>query len=277
MRLTRFIDDRGHTHFGSDQGDGSAERLTDSPLLATPEPTGDIRPIARRLAPIDPPNILCIGLNYAAHAAEGGVELPTHPCLFMKPTTTLNHPDAPVLIPRSTHGPELDYEAELAVVIGKTARDVPEEQALDYILGYTCGNDISARWWQKQGGGGQFVRGKGFDTFCPLGPVIVTQASPNQPNSPDAITDPQNLRIRSILNGTVMQDDSTAGMIFPVAELIARISRDTTLLPGTVILTGTPSGVGQARNPPVFLKPGDRITIDIEHLGQLTNPVAQAR
>jgi len=276
MRITRFIDDRGDTLFGLDRGDGTADRLRRSPLLSPIEPTGQVHAIAHRLAPLEPINILCIGLNYAAHAAEHGAAPPEHPCLFMKPTTTLNHPGDPIVLPASSRGPEVDYEAELAVVIGKTARDVREQDALDHVLGYTCANDVSARWWQKHGGGGQYVRGKGFDTFCPLGPVIVPQVGRGDGNTADGIADPQALAIRSLLNDRVMQDDTTASMIFPVSELIARLSRDTTLLPGTVILTGTPSGVGQAHDPPVFLKAGDHIRIEIEHLGALPNPVKAA-
>jgi len=161
----------------------------------------------------------------------------------------------------------VDYEAELAVVIGRTARNVPQQEALDYVLGYTCANDVSARRWQKRGGGGQWVKGKSFDSFCPLGPVIVTS---------DEIGDPQALGLRSILNGSVMQDGNTSDMIFPVARLIHLLSQDTTLLPGTVILTGTPSGVGFTRTPPVFLAPGDEIVVEIENIGRLLNPVVQA-
>ncbi len=151
------------------------------------------------------------------------------------------------------------------MVLGKTARDVPEARALEHVLGYTAANDVSARWWQKSGGGGQFVRGKGFDTFCPLGPVLVTA---------DEIPNPQALGIKTILNGQVMQDHTTADMIFTVAQLISFISQDTTLLPGTVILTGTPQGVGMARKPPVFLKPGEEVVIEVEKIGRLVNPVS---
>ena len=164
------------------------------------------------------------------------------------------------------HGPEVDYEAELAVVIGKTARNVSEEDALEYVFGYTCANDVSARRWQKHGGGGQWVKGKSFDSFCPLGPVLVTA---------DEIPDPQTLKVESILNGKVMQDGHTSDMIFPVARLIQLLSQDTTLLPGTLILTGTPAGVGFARKPPVFLADGDRIEVRISGIGVLSNSVVQ--
>ncbi|MCB1775707.1 MAG: fumarylacetoacetate hydrolase family protein, partial [Gammaproteobacteria bacterium] len=181
---------------------------------------------------------------------------------------TVIGPGETIRIPAACeHGPEVDFEAELAVVIGKEARNVGVDEALRYVLGYTCANDVSARRWQKHGGGGQWVRGKSFDTFCPLGPVIVTA---------DEIPDPQRLAIRSELNGEVMQSSTTADMIFSVAELVAFLSRDTTLAPGTVILTGTPEGVGFARKPPVFLDDGDTITISVGAIGTLSNPVRMA-
>jgi 2-keto-4-pentenoate hydratase/2-oxohepta-3-ene-1,7-dioic acid hydratase in catechol pathway len=158
----------------------------------------------------------------------------------------------------------VDYECELAVVIGRAARNVSRGEALDYVLGYTCANDVSARDWQKAGGGGQWCRGKTFDTFCPLGPVLVT---------PDTIRDPNALAIRTRLNGQIVQDCNTSDMIFDVPTLIAFLSGSTTLFPGTVILTGTPHGVGMARNPPVWLQDGDTVTVEIEGIGALTNPV----
>ncbi len=272
MHLTRFLDPNGVPHFGIDLGDGTANRLSGSPLDGPIKPTGEICAITKRLAPIAPANIYCIGLNYTAHAAESGHAVPEHPCVFMKPTTSLCHPGDPIRIPASSHGPEVDYEAELAIVIGTIARDVDERDAMSHVLGFTCANDVSARWWQKHGGGGQFVRGKSFDTFCPLGPVIVTVG-----DAEDEVADPGDLRVRSMLNGNVMQDDTTANMMFSVPELISRLSRDTTLLPGTVILTGTPEGVGYARKPPVFLTPGDEITVTIDGIGSLSNPVLMAK
>jgi len=161
----------------------------------------------------------------------------------------------------------VDYEAELAVVIGKPAKDVDEAGALDVVLGYCCANDVSARWWQKKGSGGQFCRGKSFDTFCPLGPELI-------PGS--RVSDPGSLGVRCRVNGEKMQEGNTGEMIFPVTRLIAELSSGTTLLPGTVILTGTPSGVGFARTPPVFLQDGDRVEIEIDQLGTLSNPVRWA-
>ena len=166
--------------------------------------------------------------------------------------------------PSCMEPPEVDYEVELAVVIGKTAKDVTAAEALGYVLGYTVANDVSARRWQGARGSGQWVRGKSFDTFCPLGPELVTA---------DELVDPQNLRLTCVLNGQVMQDANTSDMIFPVTELISFLSTGTTLLPGTVILTGTPSGVGYTRKPPVFLMPGDTVDMTVEGIGTLSNPV----
>lgn len=264
MRLVRIETADGAVRTGLEREDGGIvaadngtpwEQLDDSEVLE----------VSRILAPVAPVNIFAIGLNYRRHAEETGAKLPEHPVVFMKPTTAASHPGAPIRIPAcATHGPEVDYEGELAVVIGHEARDVAVEDALDHVLGFTCANDVSARRWQKQGGGGQFVRGKGFDTFCPLGPRIVTL---------DEIGDPQDLTIRTFLNGEMMQDSNTADMIYPVARLISFLSQDTTLMPGTVILTGTPEGVGFARDPQVFLSPGDEVVVEIEKIGRLTNPV----
>jgi len=167
-------------------------------------------------------------------------------------------------LPTHLKSDQVDYEAELAVIIGKRCKNVSKANALDRVLGYTCANDVSARDWQKQYGGSQWCRGKTFDTFAPLGPCLVTR---------DEIPNPNDLRLRTILNGAVMQDCNTSDMIFDVPTLIEFLSGSTTLLPGTVILTGTPHGVGMARRPPVWLKPGDSVTIEIEGIGQLTNPV----
>lgn len=264
MRIIRFIDDNGNTLHGKDLGGGSVDLLARSPFAGPLETTGRVVRIGRLLAPIEPVNLLCIGKNYLEHAAEMGSDAPPRPIVFMKPTSALNHPAGPIRLPACSHGPEVDYEGELAVVIGKPGRDIPEADALDHVLGYTCANDVSARWWQKKGSGGQWVRGKGFDSFCPLGPALVTA---------DEVPDPQVLTLTTTVNGEVMQQGHTKDMIFPVAELIAFLSQDTTLLSGTVILTGTPAGVGAGRTPPVFLKPGDEVTIEIEKIGQLTNPV----
>jgi 2-keto-4-pentenoate hydratase/2-oxohepta-3-ene-1,7-dioic acid hydratase in catechol pathway len=217
--------------------------------------------VARLLAPVAPPNIFAIGMNYREHARETGREVPGQPVVFMKAVTSLNHPDSPIVLPAVSS--KVDYEAELAVVIGRQAKNVSQERALDYVLGYTCANDVSERYWQRLLG--QWVRGKSFDTFCPLGPWIETEIA-----TPDA------LRVSCRLNGLTMQDSTTADMIFSVSALISFLSQDLTLLPGTVILTGTPPGVGEARNPPVFLKGGDRVTVAVEGIGELSNPVLPA-
>lgn len=267
MKIARFLDTQGRIRFGIPLDPQGAEPLKGK-LYAGLEPTGERIRVSKWLAPVAPVNIFCIGLNYRAHADETGAPPPEHPVIFMKPTTSLAHPGDPILIPASCHqGPEVDFEAELGVVIGRTAKDVPSTSALEYVLGYCCANDISARRWQKHGGGGQWVRGKGFDSFCPLGPVLVTA---------EEIPDPQRLAIRCDLNDRQMQQGSTGDMIFPVAELISRLSRDTTLLPGTLILTGTPAGVGFTRQPPVFLAPGDRVRVSIEGIGTLENQVVAA-
>ncbi len=267
MRIIRFVDNQGKIRFGRVQDQQRAE-LLEGDLWDGLTACGEVVDIARLLAPVEPVNIFCIGLNYREHAAETGIELPENPVIFMKPTSTLCNPGDDILLPAcSRHGPEVDYEAELAVVIGRSARNVSEEEALQYVLGYTCANDVSARKWQMHGGGGQWVKGKGFDTFCPLGPLLVTA---------DEMPDPQNLSVRTILNGEVMQDGNTRDMIFPVARLISLLSQDTTLLPGTVILTGTPSGVGFARDPQVYLSENDSVRIEIEGIGSLENGVSMA-
>jgi 2-keto-4-pentenoate hydratase/2-oxohepta-3-ene-1,7-dioic acid hydratase in catechol pathway len=225
-----------------------------------------IRP-TKLLSPILPTNIVCIGLNYTQHAKETNLPIPTTPIVFMKTLNSLQDPFEPIIIPRSCISPpQVDYEAELAVVIGKTCKNVTVEEALDYVLGYTCANDVSARIWQSTTT--QWCYGKSFDTFCPLGPVLV---------SPKLIPNPNNLKISATLNGTVMQKSNTSDMIFNVKQLISFLSQGTTLLPGTVILTGTPEGVGFTRKPPIFLARNDTITIEIESIGKLTNPVVEEK
>ncbi len=213
------------------------------------------------MLPIDrPQKIICIGLNYRDHAEEQGVALPERPLLFAKWPNALIGPGEPIVIPPITQ--QVDYEAELGVVIGRRLRGVSVENALEAVAGYVCVNDVSAR--DLQFSDKQWVRGKSLDTFCPVGPRLVAASE---------VPDPQALSIRAILNGRVMQDSSTANMVFSVAELIAFISQAITLEPGDLIATGTPAGVGVFRDPPVLLKPGDEITIEIEGLGALTNPV----
>jgi 2-keto-4-pentenoate hydratase/2-oxohepta-3-ene-1,7-dioic acid hydratase in catechol pathway len=212
-------------------------------------------PIAR------PGKIIAIGLNYEDHAAETGAEIPEKPVVFAKYPNTIVGPGAPIRIPPITE--QVDYEAELAVVIGSRAKNVPESEALDYVFGYTNANDVSARDLQFSEGG-QWTRSKSIDTFLPLGPYVATR---------DEIPDPQNLFIRAILNGETVQDGTTSRMIFSVAELVSFLSQGMTLEPGDVIITGTPPGVGMARDPQLWMKPGDEVSIEIEGLGTLTNPV----
>jgi 2-keto-4-pentenoate hydratase/2-oxohepta-3-ene-1,7-dioic acid hydratase in catechol pathway len=265
MRLARCLTADDRILWAEMTDDGQALRLDGTDLYAGLRQTGEPLIVSRWMAPVEPHTIFGIGLNYRDHAAETGAALPEHPVVFMKPATTVTDPGLPIRLPAACeNGPEVDYEAELAVVIGRSCRNVRPHQALDYVFGYTCANDVSARRWQKHAGGGQWIRGKSFDSFCPLGPVLVTAES---------LGDPQGLAIGCSVNGRVMQAGSTADMIFPVRELIAFLSRDTTLLPGTVILTGTPAGVGFVRQPPVFLAAGDEVSVTIERIGELTNPV----
>lgn len=265
MKIIRYQSPHGEIGLAQEQVDGSATKLRGT-LFDTLEPTGETAPVAKVLAPLDPTAILCIGLNYRQHAAETNAPLPQFPVLFFKNPASVQHPGEPIVLPRWLTSGRVDYECELAVVIGKRAKNVPRERALDYVFGYTCANDVSARDWQREGGGSQWCRGKSFDTFAPLGPRLVTR---------DELPDPQALRIRTIINGETLQDSSTADMIFNVATLIEFLSGSTTLLPGTVILTGTPQGVGMARNPPRLLQAGDKVTVDIEGIGALTNPVIE--
>ena len=213
------------------------------------------------MLPIERPGkIVCVGLNYRDHAEEQGTPLPEAPLLFAKWQNTLIGPGEPIVIPPIVT--KCDYEAELGVVIGASVRNVSAENALEAVAGYICVNDVSAR--DLQFADGQWTRGKSPDTFCPVGPRLVPR---------DEMPDPQALSIRAILNGTPMQDSTTANMVFGVAELIAYITQTITLEPGDLIATGTPAGVGAFRDPPVFMQPGDEITIEIEGLGSLTNPV----
>jgi len=265
MRIIRFRS--GGSVLTGEQVNDSTARVIEGDLLGSYTVTDRTARIDKLVAPIVPTDILCIGLNYREHAAESGSAIPNHPMLFIKSGNTLNNPFDPIPIPRRSD--KIDYEAELAVIIGKMAKDVSRADALNYVLGYTCANDVSARDWQsdKSLGGGQFARGKSFDGFCPLGPAIVTK---------DEIPNPNNLRIRCLLNGQVMQDHTTADMIFDVPAVIESLSSTMTLRPGSIILTGTPQGVGFARKPPVWLKNGDTVIVELEKIGRLENPVRTA-
>lgn len=271
MKIARVIDEQGDLRFVEVRGKGlspqSVElfRLEGSPgaWQQTQQPVR----AARWLPPLEPAIVYAIGMNYALHAAEFGNPIPKFPVVFVKASTSLLPVGEPIRLPRGLRSDKVDYEVELAVVIGKSAKNVPVERALEYVAGYTIANDVSARDWQhRDWGGGQFSRAKSFDTFCPLGPWLVT---------PDEIPDPQALRLWTEVNGDLRQDSNTGDMIFSVAELISFLSGSTTLVPGTVILTGTPSGVGGGRKPPLFLQAGDTVAVNVEKIGELRNPVAE--
>jgi 2-keto-4-pentenoate hydratase/2-oxohepta-3-ene-1,7-dioic acid hydratase in catechol pathway len=264
MKIIRYQDANGTTGFAASQADGP-QRALEGDIYNSPRLTNRKVSPAKLLTPVEPKIILCIGLNYKRHATESGLSAPQFPILFMKGANAAQNPGDPILIPTHLRSDEVDYECELALVIGKPCKNVSRANALDYVLGYTCANDVSARDWQIKKGGGQWCRGKCFDTFAPLGPCLVTR---------DEIPNPNALRLRTILNGETVQDWNTSDMIFDVPALIEFLSGSTTLLPGTVILTGTPHGVGMASKPPRWLKSGDTVTIEIESIGSLTNPVA---
>ena len=267
MRIIRFLDEGRQVRLGRQHDDGRVTLLSGD-LFGTLSDTGEPAKAEKLLAPVAPYDILCIGLNYRKHAEEGGKPIPEHPVLFMKTSSAVQNPGDPIVLPRKLRSDKVDYECELAVVIGRECKNVSRANALEYVLGYTCANDVSARDWQAEWGGSQWCRGKTFDTFCPLGPCLVTA---------DELSNPSELKIKTVLNGQVMQDWTTADMIFDVPALIEFLSGSTTLRPGTVILTGTPHGVGFARTPPVWLKAGDTVSVEIEKIGTLTNPVVEER
>jgi 2-keto-4-pentenoate hydratase/2-oxohepta-3-ene-1,7-dioic acid hydratase in catechol pathway len=215
-----------------------------------------------------PPAIIAIGRNYADHAAEMGGKTDELPMVFMKnPASVCGDGDEIVIPPICRHGgPQVDFEGELAFEIARDCRDVAEADALSVIAGYRVANDVSARWWQKTGSGGQFCRGKSFDTFCPLGALVPASQ----------VGDPQDLEIETLVNGARMQHARTSLMVFGVRYLVAELSKGTTLLAGTVVLTGTPAGVGAGRKPPVYLKDGDVVEVRIERVGAITNRVREA-
>jgi 2-keto-4-pentenoate hydratase/2-oxohepta-3-ene-1,7-dioic acid hydratase in catechol pathway len=263
MKIVRYQNQLGQIEYGALDASGKTFKLRGD-IFDKPQTTNEPANVAKLLAPLAPTSILCIGLNYRKHAAESGAKIPEYPVLFVKGLNALQNPNDPIEIPTFLKSDEVDYECELAVVIGKRCKNVRRAEALKYVLGYTCGNDVSARDWQRQKGGSQWCRGKTFDTFAPMGPCLVTA---------DEIPNPNSLQIKTILNGVAVQDWNTNDMIFDVPTLIEFLSGSTTLLPGTVIMTGTPHGVGMGKNPPVYLKAGDQVTVEIEKIGKLTNPV----
>jgi 2-keto-4-pentenoate hydratase/2-oxohepta-3-ene-1,7-dioic acid hydratase in catechol pathway len=237
-----------------------------SVLTSQIEPTTTILTISRLLPPLSKSEvgtIHCVGLNYRKHAKEMDLALPDHPTLFFKPSTCLGAPNAPLLIPHQATDGQADYEAELAVVIGKAAKNVSKEEAMDYVLGYTCSNDITARVHQFKGA--QWGFGKGFDGFAPLGPCLISASS---------ISNPGDIELKTVLNGETMQYSLADDMIFSISEIVAYLSQGTTLEPGTIIMTGTPHGIGVSKVPKVFLKPGDDLRIVMSHgMGSLVTPV----
>lgn len=268
-RVVRFeAADTNDEHFGVLSDDGATARIVTqgadgkTTIADAPSPVSAVRP------PVEPSVLYGVGLNYRDHAAETGMESrPDHPVVFLKATSTVIGHDQLIVVPRCcSDPPEVDYEGELAVVIGKPARNVSKEDALSYVLGYTIANDVTARRWQGMKGGKQWARGKSFDTFCPLGPVLV---------HPSLLPDPQDLHITTRLNGDVVQSASTSSMVHSVAHIISHLSQGTTLPPGTVILTGTPSGVGYAQDPPRYLRAGDIVEVEISGIGTLRNRVAE--
>ncbi|MEW6583240.1 MAG: fumarylacetoacetate hydrolase family protein [Actinomycetota bacterium] len=271
MRLCSFLPP-GHAAPVAGVVDGDAVRpLPVADVLAVirgddPGRPGDPVPLAdvALLAPFRPGKLIGVGLNFRDHAAETGKEPPREPLLFAKLPSSVTRPGGPVVRPPYTT--ELDYEGELAVVIGREARDVPPERALEHVFGYAVMNDVSARDRQREEP--QWVRAKGGDTFAPFGPWVTTA---------DEVGDPQALTIRTWVNGELRQDGSTADMIFSVAELIAWCSASFTLEPGDTITTGTPAGVGVGRTPPWFLSPGDRVRVEIDGLGAIEHPVVASR
>jgi 2-keto-4-pentenoate hydratase/2-oxohepta-3-ene-1,7-dioic acid hydratase in catechol pathway len=250
---------RGKTRFGIVEHD-RVSFLKQDPLVAV-ERTGDQAALddVELLAPVVPPNVIAIGTNYMGHVAETNAPRPERPLVFLKATTSVTDPGRTIELPRMAPD-EVDYEAELVIVIGKKARHVAPEDALDVVFGYTCANDVSARDCQKKLDR-QWARAKSFDTFCPLGPWIETEL------------DPADVRVTTRLNGQTMQDSTTANLIFDCPTLISYLSDAMTLLPGTLILTGTPDGVGMAQDPPRYLRQGDVVEVEVGGIGVLRNPV----
>lgn len=284
MKLCRFYDSRRQAVYGLATKHGMIPlsalldpQPTDETIMgrleeviaaaATAKPEQAIEMPTSLLPPVPPPEkVICIGLNYLDHAIETGAKPPTEPIVFSKFNTALIGDGDAIVLPSLSQ--EVDYEAELVVVIGRTTRHVAVKDALKCVAGYTCGHDVSARDWQKGRPGGQWLLGKSFDTFGPIGPWLVTT---------DEIPDPSNLRVRMHLSGEVVQDSTTRQLIFDIPQLISHLSKIMTLKAGDSIFTGTPPGVGMAKTPPRFLRHGDVCTVEIEGIGPLTNPcVAEA-
>jgi 2-keto-4-pentenoate hydratase/2-oxohepta-3-ene-1,7-dioic acid hydratase in catechol pathway len=266
MKIYRLQDVRHQTRMATSDDGRNFYALSGDISCREYKITNERIDVLSLLAPIEPKTIYGIGLNYRKHAEETGAKIPERPIVFLKSATAVQNPEGPIILPRHLRSDQVDFEAELAVIIGYECKNVKRADALNYVLGYTIANDVSARDWQKQWGGSQWCRGKTFDTFCPLGPALVT---------PALVLDPNNLAISTRVNGIIMQQSHTGDMIFHVPEIIEFLSGSTTLEPGTVILTGTPEGVGMGRKPPVYLKAGDVVEVEIEGIGILRNPVIE--
>ncbi|PSR97561.1 fumarylacetoacetate hydrolase [Coniella lustricola] len=275
-RLVRFLAKDGRTYYGdailpqgvTDIGKAKQARIVTGDIFGKHDVTEDVADIRLFLSPLAPEHVKtvrCLGLNYEQHAKESNMPIPKYPVLFYKPVTALGGPHDPVPVHAVAQEAEgLDYECELVAVIGKRATGVSEADALNYVLGYSVGNDISHRDWQLKRGGGQWALGKGFDGWAPWGPGIVSSS---------VIKDPQTLRIKTVLNGKTVQDSNTSDMIFSVAKAVSFLSQGTTLLPGDIIMTGTPQGVGAGRSPPLWLKHGDVCEVSLEGVGTCVNKV----
>ncbi|OTB11830.1 hypothetical protein K445DRAFT_321768 [Daldinia sp. EC12] len=275
-RLVRFLAKNGKTYYGdailpegvTDIAKTKKARVIKGDIFGKHEVTDQVADVRLLLAPLaleDVKTVRCLGLNYALHAKEANLPIPKYPVLFYKPVTSLSGPTDPIPIhPIAQEELGLDYEVELVVIIGKEAKDVPESEALDYVLGYAVGNDVSHRDWQVARGGGQWSLGKGFDGWAPYGPGIATS---------NVIKDPQTLKISTRVNGQTVQESNTADQIFNVRQTIAFLSRGHTLLPGDLIWTGTPSGVGMGRKPQLWLKDGDIVEVELEGVGIVSNKV----
>lgn len=266
MKIIRYLDQKNQIRYAAEGASGEHRVLdvVNGDIFSDFQVTDETAQIHKLLAPMVPTSIVCIGLNYREHALETDAPIPQWPVVFMKFPSALQNPDDAIILPRYLESLQVDYEGELVVIIGKTCKNVSRDNALDYVFGYTIGNDVSARDWQKDAAksGSQWCRAKSFDTFAPLGPCIVTR---------DAITNPNNLTLITRVSGEELQHSNTSDMIFDVPTLIEFLSGSTTLLPGTAIFTGTPNGVGMARTPPRWLQHGDNVEIEIDKIGVLRN------
>jgi 2-keto-4-pentenoate hydratase/2-oxohepta-3-ene-1,7-dioic acid hydratase in catechol pathway len=266
MKIYRVHDAAHQIRMATSEDDKNFFGLHGDPSIEEMKITNERIEVSALLAPVEPKTIYGIGLNYRKHAEETGANIPDHPIVFLKSPTAVQNPGGPIVLPRQLRSDQVDFEGELGVIIGYECKNVSAANALNYVLGYTIANDVSARDWQKLWGGSQWCRAKTFDTFCPLGPGLVLRESVNNPDD---------LAITTRVNGVTMQQSNTRDMIFSISKIIEFLSGSTTLESGTLILTGTPEGVGMGRKPPVYLKAGDVVEVEIEGIGVLRNPVVE--